>query len=37
MKNKKKVGVYSREYKNSKAYLRGVIPNIARGKSGKER
>ena len=28
----KKKGVYTREYKNSKQYLRGIIPNIARGK-----
>jgi len=35
MKNKPKRGTYSRSYKNSSAYLRGVIPNIARGKTNK--
>lgn len=36
MKNKPKQGVYSREYKNSKVYLKGVIPNIPRGKTKKK-
>lgn len=37
MKNRPKKGTYSRDYKNSSAYLRGVIPNIPRGKTKKKK
>ena len=31
-KNSPKHGTYTRDFKNSKDYLKGVVPNISRGK-----